>query len=157
MRTVLFFLLFVFLLGCDPARIYEKNQDFDQRFWLSTEQPEFEFLITDTATSYNVYGNVRNTIAYPFARLFFTYSLRDSLGNTVQEKLVDHTLFDPSSGKPQGTSGLGDIYDHQIPLLAGYRFSKPGAFTLRLEQFMRQDTLPGVLAVGVRVEKVLPD
>jgi len=34
-----------------------------------------------------------------------------------------------------------------------YSFSKPGRYTILLEQFNRRDTLNGVLAVGIRVEK----
>ena len=51
-----------------------------------------------------------------------------------------------------GTSGLGDVYDQQIPVLKKYRFSKPGSYSMKFEQFMRTDTLAGILAVGFRLE-----
>jgi gliding motility-associated lipoprotein GldH len=65
-------------------------------------------------------------------------------------------LFDAKTGKPFGKSGIGDLYDHQFLLLQDYQFITAGKYHLELEQFMRQDTLPGILAVGVRVEKAKP-
>jgi gliding motility-associated lipoprotein GldH len=63
-------------------------------------------------------------------------------------------LFDQKTGRPNGSSGLGDLFDHRISLLSNYHFERPGAYTVSLEQFNRRDTLQGVLAVGVRVELV---
>ena len=53
-----------------------------------------------------------------------------------------------------GTSGVGDIYDHQFPILKNYSFKKLGTYRMSFQQFMRQDTIPGVLAVGLRVETI---
>ena len=61
-------------------------------------------------------------------------------------------LMDPKTGEPRG-SGTGDIYDHQVLALPRQRFARLGNYTLTLEQFMRQDQLPGLMAVGVRVAK----
>lgn len=139
--------------SCDETRVYEKNVDFEQQQWVVSDKPVFEVTIDDTQTPYNVYLNVRNSIEFPYSRLFVTYLLKDSVGNIVEKKLVNNTLFDPKTGKPHGTSGIGDVYDHQFPLLKSYRFSYPGIHKIELEQFMRKDSLNGVLAVGIRVEK----
>lgn len=145
----------LFLTGCDNSRIFESYTDFENRYWVVTEKPVFEFEITDTQARYNIYSNVRNSVAYPFSRFFMTYYLRDSSGNELQKKLSGHTLFDEKSGEPQGSSGLGDIYDHQFLLLRNFEFKNPGKYSMTFEQFMRTDTLEGMLAVGVRVEKVI--
>jgi gliding motility-associated lipoprotein GldH len=62
------------------------------------------------------------------------------------------TLMDPKTGEPRG-SGTGDIYDHQILALRNQRFAQPGNYTITLEQYMRQDQLPGLMAMGVRVAR----
>jgi gliding motility-associated lipoprotein GldH len=61
-------------------------------------------------------------------------------------------LLDPKTGEPKG-SGTGDIFDIQVLALPNQRFAKPGEYTLTLEQYMRQDQLPGLMAMGVRVAK----
>jgi gliding motility-associated lipoprotein GldH len=140
------------LMGCDQSRVYEQNVDFDERYWLVNEKPEFEFTIDQPADKYTIYGNLRNTISYPYARVFFTYHLQDSAGTELEKKLVTQYLFDSKTGKPFGNSGLGDIYDHRFELLPDYQFRHRGKYKIRLEQMMRIDTLQGILAVGVRVE-----
>lgn len=139
--------------GCDESRVYEKNLDFKDRAWMSGHKPEFEFEIGDTTASYNIYCNVRNTLDYPFSRLFITYYLQDSIGKVSEQKLISNMIFDPKTGEPQGSSGLGDIYDHRFLLLKNYRFPYRGKHRIKFEQFMRKDTLDGMLAVGVRVER----
>jgi gliding motility-associated lipoprotein GldH len=141
------------LVSCDDQRVYERNIDLNSRFWPIEEKPEFEFEITDSLESYNIYCNVRNSLDYPFARIFITYFLKDSAGVTLQKDLVRQLLFDEKTGEPFGDSGLGDIYDHRIPLKRGHRFPYAGKYRVSFEQFMRTDSLAGVLAVGLRVEK----
>ena len=48
--------------------------------------------------------------------------------------------------------GLGDILDIQKVFLEKYQFDNPGLYRIRIDQFMRQDSLPDVLSVGLRVE-----
>lgn len=100
-----------------------------------------------------MYFNIRNTLDYPYSRLFTEYVLFDSANTKIAGKLVGNYLFDQKTGNPMGRSGLGDVYDHQFPLLENFSFGKAGHYKIRFEQFNRQDTLAGVLAVGVRVER----
>ena len=151
------FVLLAFAIGmaaCDTQRVYEYNRDFDDRSWKAADTAHFEFIIKDPGKKYNLYYNIRNSLDYPYARLFVQFSLRDSVGAELQKKLVSAFLFDQKTGKPQGSSGLGDVYDHQFPLINDFDFKLPGKYKLDMEQFMRMDTLPGVLAVGLRVEEV---
>jgi gliding motility-associated lipoprotein GldH len=142
----------VLLGACDQTRVFEKYQDFENGQWLASEKPEFEFIIKDTRVRYNLYGNVRNAVSYPWSRFFMNYSLQDSSGHEIQKSLASDFLFDAKSGEPLGDSGLGDIYDHRLLLLKDYQFQKTGTYKVKFEQFMRTDTLAGILAVGLRVE-----
>lgn len=152
MRILLFLLLILFIGGCDSNRLYEKNHDFTDRVWLSADNPMFTFEVYDTTKAYNVYCNIRNSVKYPYSRIFINYSLQDSSGLPVSKNMVRAFLFEEKTGRPIGRSGLGDVYDQQIPILKNYQFKKSGSYTLRFEQFMRTDTLAGILAVGFRVE-----
>ena len=147
----------VLLFACDESRVYEQNTDFSERYWIVSEKPEFEFTIEQPADTYTLFGNIRNSVSYPYARIFFNYYLQDSTGADIETKLVSQYLFDAKTGKPFGNSGLGDIYDHSFPLLTNYQFKHRGRYKIKLEQLMRVDTLKGILAVGVRVEKSSPE
>jgi gliding motility-associated lipoprotein GldH len=154
MRRALAIIVAAFLLyACDEQRLFENYKDFDNSTWVVSDQPAFEFSIADTQLSYNLYCNLRNAESYPFADFRFTYYLSDTTGVLMDKKMKITYLFDRKSGEPSGESGLGDIYDHQFPLLKNYKFNRPGKYTVRFEQFMRRDSLPGILAVGLRVER----
>jgi len=156
-----FFLLSIlvalFAIGCDNSRVYEEYTDFDERYWLVKERPSFEFVIQDTTVRYNLLANVRNSVSYPWSRIFINYHLQDSTGKELHKALLSDFLFDAKTGKPKGTSGLGDIYDHQLLLLKDHRFKTTGKYKVSFEQYMRTDTLQGILAVGLRVEKAPVD
>lgn len=153
MRVFALLAILALLNCCDNSRVYEKNNDFANRQWLVSEKPAFEFEVAKDQP-YNLYCNLRNSLTYPYSRIFITYTLKDSVGSELKSEMINSFLFDDKTGKPQGNSGLGDIYDQQLLLLQNYTFSKPGTYKIQFEQFMRTDTLQGVLAVGLRVEKV---
>lgn len=142
------------LSACDPNRVYEQNTDFEKYSWDVQQKPRFTFTIQDTALRYNVYFNVRNAADYGYYNLYVKHTLTGPDGAVVGRPLLHQMLLlDPKTGEPRG-SGTGDIFDHQILALPKMRFAKAGDYTLTLEQYMRQDQLPGLMAAGVRVEKV---
>ncbi len=150
-RWLFFFLLIV--CSCDSNRVYEYNIEFDDRTWKVIEEPRFEFKVPNSADQYNIYYNVRNSLDFPYARIFVKWHLYDSTGREISKKLIFNDLFDEKTGRPLGDSGLGDLYDHRFPILENYSFAHPGKYSVKLDQFNRQDTLHGVIAVGVRVER----
>jgi len=154
MRNFFCILFILILFGCDSSRLFEKNTDFTGSHWLQYEKPSFEFRIHDTGKRYNLYCTIRNESTYPFARLFFNYSLKDSTGTVLASDLKSIFLFDAKTGKPFGTSGIGDVFDQREPILMNHEFKFTGRYTVEFEQYMRLDTLQGVSAVGLRVEQV---
>lgn len=145
----------IFLIGffsCDSTRVYEENYDFDEPYWYKETVPEFTFSIEDTSSDYNILINIRNGFDYPFYNLYYEYELKDSVGSIISKDMQELILFDAKTGEPYG-SGLGDLFDHQEPVLEGFKFSYPGEYTIAFTHFMRPDTLPLILSVGARVEK----
>jgi len=141
------------LTACDPNQVYEKNVDFEGYTWSVRQKPAFTFEIADTTQRYDVYFNVRNASAYGYYNLYLKHTLTDPAGKPVSQLLHQMLLMDPQTGEPRG-SGTGDIYDHQFLALPNQQFHQIGTHKIVLEQYMRQDQLPGLMAVGVRVAKV---
>lgn len=152
MRAALIFLVACLVCSCDSERLYEKNHDFNDRAWLSSDQPAFDFVVSDTLKAYNLYCNIRNSVEYPYSRIFINYSLQDSSGTSVAKNMISAFLFEEKTGKPLGSSGIGDVYDQQVLILKNFQFKTPGPYTMKFDQFMRTDTLSGILAVGFRLE-----
>jgi gliding motility-associated lipoprotein GldH len=145
--------IFVLLTGCNENQVYREYVDFNQRYWLVSDTAKFQFSIQDTVSRYNVFCNIRNSTQYPYSRIFLNFTLGDTTGNDIHKALLNDFLFDPKTGKPFGKSGLGDLYDHQFPVLKNFQFNRNGVYSVKIEQFMRTDTLSGILSVGLDIEK----
>lgn len=154
MRVLVGVTVLALMASCDRTRVFEDNHDFTNRVWNVNDTVRFTFQIDDTTQRYNIYYNIRNSRHYPWSRLFVNWSLQDSTGKPLASSLSSAYLFEPKSGKPLGESALGDIYDHRVPLVSRQAFAYPGPYTVSLQQFMRTDSLSGILAAGVRVEKI---
>ena len=88
---------------------------------------------------------------YPFQNIYLQYYLEDSIGRLQSKELTNVQLFNAKTGIPLG-SGLGDLYDIEKPFLEKYKFESVGKYKLRIDQFMRKDSLPEIVSVGIRVE-----
>ena len=138
------------LSACGRNSLYERNTDLDKRIWIADSTVSFTFEITDLALSYDIYLNVRNTLSYPYQNLYIQSEMKDANGEVLVEQLNNIQLFDSRSGKPFG-KGLGDIFSHEHKAVSGYQFPDTGQYTLILQQYMRRDTVPELLSVGIGV------
>lgn len=154
MRLVLVVVIFTFLISCDDARVYEENLDITNKIWIADSTKTFQFNIKDADMKYNLYFNLRNTVSYPYENIYVTYTLKDTLENQLKQELINFNLFDPKTGEPFG-SGLGDVFDHQLPILNNYKFDHTGPYVFQLQQYMRLDSLPEIISAGLRIEQVM--
>lgn len=151
-------LLSLLFFACKPPKMdtFEKNRDIPHQEWQVDNRPSFELELApeDTAFYYNIYVNFRHTDAYPYNNLWLlirTFVPGDSTG-TVRR--VELPLAD-TYGKWLG-NGLDDIFEHRIPIQQNALFPKPGTYRFSFEQNMRQNPLPSVMSVGLRIEKAAP-
>ncbi len=150
-QLILIFILSSFLAACDNQRVFEQTIDNEHGKWAKDDGKLFEFHITDTALSYNIYYYVRASILYPYRNLYLNYKLSDNKNKVLSNKLQNMNLFDDKTGKPLG-SGLGDINDLSVLSLENFHFPDTGKYTFEVKQYMRQDTLSEIFSIGLRVE-----
>ncbi len=79
--------------------------------------------------------------------------MEDSSGKFLNKKLQGMDLFKPITGIPFG-SGMGSKKDYLIISEDNYKFPYAGKYTFKLKQYMRQENIPGISAVGFRIEKI---
>lgn len=143
------------MTSCLPTKMdaYEKNQEIPGHQWTYQYKPVFEVTVNpaDTAYLYNIYVNVRHTDAYPYSNIWVLVNTQTPGDTTRQSRRVELPLAD-ASGKWLG-SGLDDIYEHRIPIQEKAILNKPGTYRFIFEQNMRQNPLPYVMNVGLRIEK----
>ena len=148
-------ILLVFLSACDSAKIFEENITLKNHTWGLENHPKFKAEIIDTLSEMNIIVNIRHTAHYPFSNLWLFVNTTNPQG--VQSKDTLECILAAKDGRWLG-SGLGDIWDIQIPLKT-QSFSSSGEYVFELEQAMRYgnkariEHLPEIMNVGFRIEK----
>lgn len=156
-RTIIgIFLALLWFSACDSKRVFEEKKDFKKGYWVFSDAAIFDFNIKDPSLKYKMLFNIRVNNKYAYQNLYLQYYLEDSIGQVLKKDLINLQLFNPVTGVPLG-DGLGDIYDLQRSFIPEYQFDKAGKYKMRIDHFMRKDTLPDILAVGFRLEKVEED
>lgn len=147
--------LLLLAAACKPPKMdtYEKNLEIPGHEWAYDYKPSFDIKIQpeDTAYLYNICVNIRHTDAYPYSNIWVLVGTQYPGDSIAKEQRVELPLADVT-GKWAG-SGLDDIYEHRIFIQQNAIFNKPGTYKFTFEQNMRQNPLPHVMNVGLRIEK----
>jgi gliding motility-associated lipoprotein GldH len=138
------------LSSCDPNRVYEKNKDIPDYQWKYDNVLAFPFSIKDTNALYNIYVNMRHTHFFPYRNIWLKVKTQFPKGKQL-EKRVEIKLAN-EKGKWYSDCA-GDICDYQVAIQENAYFDQKGEYKIHLEQNMRQNPLPGIMDMGIRVEK----
>ncbi|MEM9023077.1 MAG: gliding motility lipoprotein GldH [Bacteroidota bacterium] len=138
------------LVACDAERVYETNTEVPEGAWEASEPVSFSVPIVDTLRAHNLFINVRNTADYPYRNLI-VFVQREAPSGALERDTIECMLAD-SRGKWIG-SGLGDIASLSIWFDRGVRFRESGTYTYTFEHAMRDQSLPGIIDVGLRVAR----
>lgn len=143
-------LILASMTGCEKNRVYEKNISIEKFSWNSDTIPAFTVEIPDTTALYNIYVNIRHADLYPFQNIWLQVGTRFPDGKETNRR-IEITLAN-DEGKWYG-EGLGDIWDFRSLIQENAYFNTTGTYTFTVSQIMRQDPLPGIMAIGLRVER----
>lgn len=144
--------LSLFAASCGKIDVFEKNVSIPHHEWSSSFKPEITFDISDTASLYNIYVVLRHSDAYAYNNLWLNVYTQTP-GDSLRQQRLDLKLATDDKGWLG--SGMDDIFEHRILITsAPQQLSKPGKYTFRLENIMREEPLQHVMNVGIRVERV---
>ncbi len=148
-------ILAAFLSACDSAKVFEENIALENHIWSVENHPKFQVEIIDTLSKMKLTVNIRHSAHYPFSNLWVFVNTTSPEGAQSTDTL--ECVLAAKDGSWLG-SGLGDIWDIQIPLKT-QTFSSPGDYVFEIEQAMRYgdkariEQLPEIMNVGLRIEK----
>jgi gliding motility-associated lipoprotein GldH len=153
------------LFSCTTIDLYEKVVPVPAHQWHNNFKPQFTFNIKDTAVPYEAYIILRHNNKYKYNNIWVNL-LAKSPADTVQKLGLELPL-----ANKQGWLGTGmdDIFEHRVRIggeiqklnfvtvgADGFHFSQPGDYTFTLEHIMRDEPLPDVMNIGLRLEKKTP-
>ena len=155
-KSLFLFSIFISTLlfqSCEKNRVFEKHISIEKSSWKNSDKIKLEVDVQDTSATYNVYINVRHSTIYPYSNLWVMITTTSPDGN-LQKQRVEINLAN-EEGAWHG-EGMGDVWDLKYLAQQNAIFNKKGTYSFEFEQIMRQDPLPGIMAMGLRVEQTTP-
>lgn len=149
----LFLLISSGLSSCFDQPLIDQNQTIDERRWSREYEPEFSLAVTDTAVGYDVFLNLRNSIAYQFSDIYLQIQQKNPDSSKVRYAIK--IKMTNSEGLWVG-KGSGNLYSQQVRFLRNYHFPDSGTYIFKIKQNMRTNPLVGIHNVGIRVAASTP-
>lgn len=155
-RLIFIFLIVLSITSCGvKSSFYQKQVPIPGTKWSSKFQPHFKIEIKDVKARYNVSLLMRHDDAYPNANLWFRLKVKAPGDSVFRDGARIEKQLSNAAGEWLG-KGMGTIWEERIaiPIREAPQFAKPGMYEIKIEQLMREDPLPSVLNVGLRIEKL---
>ncbi len=141
-------LFLTFLFSCDGDRVFEEFYSFESNSWSEEDTAAFDLKEVKAMSGKKLIA-VRYNEEYPFSNCYIRVISSDTSGLELDNKLINVPLFDLKSGKPMG-KGFGNTFTMYDTL----PFEVSGnASEVKFIQYMRQENLPGLEAVGLKILK----
>jgi gliding motility-associated lipoprotein GldH len=150
----LLFLVTLLLNSCNGNIAFQQKIDIADNNWAVNEVPDFSFTISDTAQLYDVFFTFRYSLDYEYYNLYVRHTLTGIEENVISTLLHEVILMDRRTGRPKGT-GSGGVFDFKVRAIRNQKFPRVGPYRLTLQQYMRRDPLPGIMAAGISIERVV--
>lgn len=127
-------------------RVFEEFHSFKSTSWHEKDSVAFDLPNLNPITGKKLIG-IRFNETYPFSNFYIRIISEDSSGLVLDNKLINIPLFDSKNGKPKG-SGFGNTFTFYdtLPIELSENTKR-----LIFLQYMRQDNLPGIEAVGLKI------
>jgi gliding motility-associated lipoprotein GldH len=141
-------LLFSILASCSGDRIFENFESMETGSWEVSDSVSFELSNLDLENRTSLIA-VRFNETYEFSNCYIRVISMDSASTILENTLINVPLFDSKSGEPIG-KGFGNSYTRYdtIPFILKAETKK-----LAFVQYMRQDKLKGIEAIGLKILK----
>ena len=140
----------MFYISCNTSAIYDANLTIPEEEWLSTMPAYFTVDVEDTLTYNTLYLRISNTVNYKYQNIYFFVTLSLPNGQVARDT-VNCDLAN-NYGEWYG-KGMGKTKTLQFPYRTNFLFPYTGTYKFYIEQAMRDDTLKGIKAIGLKIEK----
>jgi gliding motility-associated lipoprotein GldH len=138
------------LMSCN--RVHEQYHKVSGLVW-NYHKPEAFHVDIKEAGHYTVQVSLRNNNDFPYQNIWMKLRIDGPDGKSSTQRM--NCYLSDNLGRWQGQR-LGGLYDSRFPAKLDTAFSKPGSYTFTLQHDMREDNMPGVVDVGLKVKELKP-
>ena len=145
----LFLIGLLFLAACGKEKVvFEKNYDLKNEQWTYADTLNFDFQIADTMAIYDLVLNVKHGSNYPMQNIYTNIYTQFPSGERIKQ-LLNVNLAD-NTGKWEGKCS-SNTCNFEVKIQENAFFNAIGKHTIKLEQYMRVESLAGVKSVSLKV------
>lgn len=120
----------------------------DPQGWYADSLVQIDFPVVDTLSLYDMRLGLRYTDDYNYANLWL-FITTVSPDGAQRVDTLNATLCD-TYGRWLG-SGIGERLQQEIPIKSALRFDRSGTWHIVIQQGMRDNCLPGITEVGIKL------
>lgn len=154
MHRILGVMMLIFLVGCSTSGEDVMMNPINNK-WSKKAEQKFKLEITDSQNPKNIIFVVRNNNDYPYSNIRFIVNFKNpKKSKTAQVDTLNYILAKPN-GEWLGT-GFGETKETLFQYRTNYKFPEKGTYEIGVTQAMRNDDLPGIEDVGIKVETAKP-
>lgn len=153
MHRVLGLLMLIFLVGCSTSGEDVIMNPINNKWNKKTAQ-KFNLEIKDPQNPKNIIFVVRNNNEYPYSNIRFIVNFKNPKSKISQIDTLNYVLANPK-GEWLGT-GFGETKETLFQYKLNYKFPEQGTYEIAVQQAMRNDNLPGIEDIGIKVETAKP-
>ncbi len=144
-------LVFLILISCYQNIVFDQYHSFDtDKGWQLNDIVVFEKEFSDSTQLFDLFLNIRNTNEYPYTNFFVFFQTKFPDGRVFRDTL-EMTLAD-KQGKWTG-KGFGRIKTNSFHFRKDVWFPASGTYQFSIQHAMREEWIPGISDVGLRIEK----
>ena len=145
--------MLIFLVGCNTSDDPVIMNPVDNK-WSKKAEQKFKIEITDPQNPKNIIFVVRNNNEYPYSNIRFIVNFKNPKSQTAEVDTLNYILAKPN-GEWLGT-GFGETKETLFQYRTNYKFPAKGIYEVGILQAMRNDNLPGIEDLGIKVETAKP-
>ncbi|ASW75209.1 gliding motility protein GldH [Chryseobacterium piperi] len=153
MHKILGLLSFILFLSCSSPGENVTMNSVDNK-WNKKSEQKFNLEISDPQNPKNIIFVVRNNNNYPYSNIRFIVNFTNLQNKKKETDTLNYVLAKPN-GEWLGT-GFGDTKEILFQYKLNYKFPEKGKYEISLVQAMRNDFLPGIEDIGVKIETAKP-
>jgi gliding motility-associated lipoprotein GldH len=139
-----------FCVSCDTQTIYNEILSIPEGAWHSTMPAYFDVEVSDTLTYNTIYLQISNTVSYKYQNIYLFVTVFLPNGQVARDT-VNCDLAN-NYGEWYG-KGIGSTKTLHLPYRTNFLFPYTGLYKFYIEQAMRDDTLKGIKAIGLKISK----
>lgn len=150
MNKLLIISLLTLFAACKNDLLTEQKKSVAGENWAYADSLRFDFDLVDTSHVYNLFVDIEHDERYPFENIYV--KIHTILPSGKRLSKTRSLQLAGLAGEWLG-NGSGEKITARLMLQERAFFREPGHYALVFEQWMRRDSLPGIGAVGLAVQK----